>query len=210
MGNGMGSAKLADFGFAVRLDGQETTTGPACGTPEYVAPEVLLQQPFNGKADIWSAGVTAFCLLSGMMPFRAITLDKLYSAILDGACSYSGAEWRRVSPKAIDFVRRMLEVDVKGRWAAAQLLDHPWMAEGMPPKVVAKVGGQGAGPGTGRALRRPRVRLKGVVLAIVFVSSMRKRASGGGGAGAGRGERNRRGSLPRVVHEVQEHEQGSP
>lgn len=176
----MHSGKLGDFGFATRLERHTHGTPPAAaaattavGTPEYVAPEVLLQQPFNGKADVWSAGVTAFCLLSGAMPFRGLTLDTLYTAVLDGACSYAGAEWGRVSPRAQDLVRRMLVVDPRERWTAWQLLQHPWLVD------------EGAGPGfagAGFAVtrlglgRRARVRLRAVFLAVVFLNRLRVRA----------------------------------
>lgn len=137
-GDDLSTAKLGDFGFALRLTAQGTVSLPACGTPEYVAPEVLLQQPLDGKADVWSAGVTAFCLLSGSMPFRGLTLDKLYTAIMNGACSYAGPEWARVSPPAVDFVKKMLKMDPEDRWSAAQLLNHPWILGG---RRVVKVGG---------------------------------------------------------------------
>eukprot|EP00903_Cladosiphon_okamuranus_P009497 g9049.t1 len=174
----MHSGKLGDFGFATRLDEhtharpQAAAATTAVGTPEYVAPEVLLQQPFNGKADVWSAGVTAFCLLSGSMPFRGLTLDSLYTAVLDGACSYAGAEWGRVSPRAQDLVRRMLVVDPQERWTARQLLRHPWL--------VDEETGAGAGfAGTGFAVaglgfgRRARVRLRAVFLAVMFLNRVR-------------------------------------
>lgn len=173
----MHSGKLGDFGFATRLDQHTTHTAPpttAVGTPEYVAPEVLLQQPFDGKADVWSAGVTAFCLLSGAMPFRGLTLDTLYTAVLDGACSYAGAEWGRVSPRAQDLVRRMLVVDPGERWTAWQLLQHPWLAD--------EAAGAAAGAGAGFAVarlgvgRRARVRLKALALAVVFLNRLRVRA----------------------------------
>lgn len=161
----MSSTKLADFGFATRLNGESAVAGPACGTPEYVAPEILLQQPFCGKADVWSAGVTAFCLLSGVMPFHGLTLDKLYTAVLDGACSYAGAPWEGVSASARDCVQRMLQVDPEERWTAAQLLEHPWIT------------GAGVGVGIGgdsrldgRKRRRPRLRTLG--LAVVFLNRL--------------------------------------
>lgn len=190
----MGSAKLADFGFAVRLKGEETMTGPACGTPEYVAPEILLQQPFCGRADVWSAGVTAFCLLSGTMPFRGLTLDKLYTAILDGACSFAGPEWRRISPRAMDFVRRMLAVDVKERWTSAELMNHSWVSGVTKPTIEPRAL-HGGVSGRGRALRRPRVRLKGAILAIMFVNTFAKPAAW---------------VLSRESSDGQQHELGSP
>ncbi|CBN78657.1 myosin light chain kinase [Ectocarpus siliculosus] len=163
MDNGvMHSGKLADFGFALRLDPSPPPM-IAVGTPEYIAPEVLLQQPFDGRADVWSAGVTAFCLLSGALPFRGLTLDKLYTAVLDGACSYAGSEWRGVSAPAQDLVRRMLVVDPAQRWTAGELLEHPWLTgtEGMMVTTL----------GLGR---RGRVRLKALVLAVVFVQRLRR------------------------------------
>lgn len=175
----MDSAKLADFGFATRLVGQAAASGPACGTPEYVAPEILLQQPFCGKADVWSAGVTAFCLLSGALPFHGHTLDALYTAVLDGACSYAGSDWARVSAQATDFVRHMLQVDPEKRWTASQLLEHPWMATGDAGMgLVERFGHRGGGSRgwDGEIVRRPRVRLKTVGLVIVFVNRLARRA----------------------------------
>lgn len=174
----MGTAKLADFGFATRLIGQTTAGGPACGTPEYVAPEVLLQQPFCGKADVWSAGVTAFCLLSGALPFHGHTLDALYTAVLDGACSYVGADWARVSAQATDFVRRMLRVDPEERWTASQLLEHPWMTGHAGGEVGERFGREGGGyrGRDGGIVFRARVRLKSVALLIVFVNRLVRRA----------------------------------
>ena len=168
----MSSTKLADFGFATRLNGESAVAGPACGTPEYVAPEILLQQPFCGKADVWSSGVTAFCLLSGVMPFHGLTLDKLYTAVLDGACSYDGAPWERVSASARDCVQRMLQVDPEERWTAAQLLEHPWITGA----------GYGLGVGgqsrlDGRIRRRPRLRTLG--LAVVFLNRLLVRSGRG-------------------------------
>lgn len=182
-GEGMGTTKLADFGFALRLptDGSDehgqdasarmTPRGlPACGTPEYIAPEVLLQQPFNGKADVWSAGVTAFCLLTGVMPFNGLTLDNLYTSIMDGACSFTGPEWARVSKQALDFVQRMLEVNPRDRWSAGELLQHPWM-------VMAKGDGISRdGTGGVRGMRRPRVRLKALVYVVLFANRLMRLA----------------------------------
>ncbi|CAN0044257.1 unnamed protein product, partial [Sphacelaria rigidula] len=183
---GMDTAKLADFGFALRLPMPDPIAGnavdtspadmtsprglPACGTPEYIAPEVLLQQPFNGKADVWSAGVTAFCLLSGVMPFKGLTLDKLYTAIMDGACSYAGPEWTNISPHGVDFVQRMLEVNPRERWSAGELLQHPWMLT--PEGDSVGLGCVGGGEGEERETRRPRVRLRSVVLGILFANRL--------------------------------------
>ncbi|CAN0079033.1 unnamed protein product [Ectocarpus fasciculatus] len=165
----MHSGKLADFGFALRLDPSPPPTMIAVGTPEYIAPEVLLQQPFDGRADVWSAGVTAFCLLSGALPFRGLTLDKLYTAVLDGACSYAGSEWLGVSAPAQDLVRRMLVVDPAQRWTAGELLEHPWLTG--TGAAAAAAGGMVTRLGLGR---RGRVRLRALVMAVVFVQRLRR------------------------------------
>lgn len=198
----MHSGKLGDFGFAMRLEQTSPTssaafppmtTTTAVGTPEYVAPEVLLQQPFDGRADVWSAGVTAFCLLSGRMPFRGLTLDKLYTAVLDGACSYAGPEWSGVSPQAQDLVRRMLLVDPGERWTAEQLLGHPWLVDEGVGGLDAGVGVEARRLRVGVGVRRRRrrrvaVRLKALALAVVFLNRLllaaRERRERGGGGGA--------------------------
>ncbi|CAM9812816.1 unnamed protein product [Hapterophycus canaliculatus] len=169
----MQSGKLGDFGFATRLEHHRQHSSPsmttAVGTPEYVSPEILLQQPFDGKADVWSAGVTAFCLLSGAMPFRGLTLDKLYTAVLDGECSYAGREWSGVSFHAQDFVRSMLVVDPEDRWTAGQLLEHPWLADSGPSREI----GAGAGVTKLGLGRRGRVRLRTIALAVIFFNRLR-------------------------------------
>ncbi|CAM9213367.1 unnamed protein product, partial [Discosporangium mesarthrocarpum] len=104
------SIKIADFGFALRLT-PEPSAPEACGTPEFVSPEVLLKIPFDGRADVWSIGVTAFCLLGGTMPFVGLSLDGLFKSILKGAYSFRGTEWQCISGAAKDFISCMLKVD---------------------------------------------------------------------------------------------------
>lgn len=208
----MHSGKLGDFGFAMRLEQETSPTSPASppatttttavGTPEYVAPEVLLQQPFDGRADVWSAGVTAFCLLSGRMPFRGLTLDKLYTAVLDGACSYVGPEWSEVSPQAQDMVRRMLVVDPRERWTAEQLQGHPWLADDGGGGVNVGVGGVEPRLRAGvRRRRRAPVRLKALALAVVFLNRLLL---------AVRVKRGQRGGVGARALQQQELELGSP
>ncbi|CAM9366779.1 unnamed protein product [Choristocarpus tenellus] len=179
------SIKLADFGFALRLTPASPSESlatacssggeSACGTPEYVAPEVLLMQRFDGRADVWSVGVTAFCLLGGSMPFVGLTLDGLFKAILSGSYSFRGREWSSVSEEAKDFVGHMLEVEMMKRWTAEQLLDHPWMrgCEG---------GNMDSDDDNDRGLRIPRLRevpkiggarsFKAFVLALIFANAL--------------------------------------
>lgn len=105
----LGSLKLTDFGMAIEMKDSLRGNVPACGTLEYAAPELLLREPFDGMADIWSTGVNAFLLLGGSMPFFGATRPNLYSSIVAGRCSFKGDEWADVSLGAKEFVVEMLQ-----------------------------------------------------------------------------------------------------
>jgi calcium/calmodulin-dependent protein kinase I len=103
-----------------------------CGTPDYVAPEVLATANKGGYSiacDIWSAGVITFIILCGHPPFWDTTRAGLYKKIMAGAYDFTYPEWAGVSETAKDFVRHLMCVDVKKRFTADQCLEHPWLAE---------------------------------------------------------------------------------
>jgi calcium/calmodulin-dependent protein kinase I len=103
-----------------------------CGTPDYVAPEVLATANKGGYSiacDIWSAGVITFIILCGHPPFWDTTRAGLYKKIMAGAYDFSYPEWAGVSETAKDFVRHLMCVDVKRRYTADQCLEHPWLAD---------------------------------------------------------------------------------
>ena len=120
--------KLADFGFAriVPKAGQ----GTACGTPAYVAPEVISGQFYDGRlADAWSLGVVTYILLSGYPPFYANTQQELFQLkIRKAAYKFDSPWWDPVSPEAKDFVRRCFVVDSERRMRVRDMLDHEWLA----------------------------------------------------------------------------------
>lgn len=124
--------KLVDFGFAEKVQGNSLTK--CCGTPLYIAPEVLnaglfkTGPPYGLAADIWSAGVIAYILLCGYPPFRAKTQADQFKRVVEAKLEFpENKMWGEISKEAIDFIRKMICVDVNARATADQLLQHPWL-----------------------------------------------------------------------------------
>ncbi|XP_048004959.1 serine/threonine-protein kinase CG17528 [Leguminivora glycinivorella] len=120
--------KLADFGLAVEVMGPLRAI---CGTPTYVAPEILLQTGYGLKIDVWAAGVILYILLCGFPPFSSPNGDqeRLFDAILSGRLEFPAQPWEHVSAGAIDLVASMLRQQPELRFAAEDVLDHAWMSE---------------------------------------------------------------------------------
>ncbi|KFO63044.1 Serine/threonine-protein kinase H1 [Corvus brachyrhynchos] len=113
---------ITDFGLAsARKKGDDCLMKTTCGTPEYIAPEIL------DSVDMWALGVISYILLSGTMPFEDDNRTRLYRQILKGKYSYSGEPWPSVSNLAKDFIDRLLTVDPSDRMTALQALKHPWV-----------------------------------------------------------------------------------
>jgi len=117
--------KLAGFGFAARCHSPGSLT-KQCGTPLFVAPEVLLKKPYGTESDMWSAGCVAFLLLSGRLPFSGTSQKELFRAIVSGKYEF-GEDWEEVSDEGKQFVKQLLEVDPTNRLVAEDSLDHAWM-----------------------------------------------------------------------------------
>lgn len=118
--------KIADFGLAKRIVDLKPNE-PPCGTPAYVAPEILRNQKYGVEVDIWSIGVICYVLLAGYPPFYDEDVKKLFRKIKDGKYHFHQEHWGDKSPEAIDCIKKMLCVDVKERWTAKQLLTHDWV-----------------------------------------------------------------------------------
>ncbi|XP_060753710.1 serine/threonine-protein kinase DCLK1b isoform X2 [Neoarius graeffei] len=124
--DGSKSLKLGDFGLATVVDGPLYTV---CGTPTYVAPEIIAETGYGLKVDIWAAGVITYILLCGFPPFRGSTEDQevLFDQILTGQLDFPLPYWDNVSDSAKELITCMLQVEVEQRYTALQVLDHPWV-----------------------------------------------------------------------------------
>ncbi|XP_072301968.1 serine/threonine-protein kinase DCLK1a isoform X1 [Eucyclogobius newberryi] len=126
--DGSKSLKLGDFGLATVVDGPLYTV---CGTPTYVAPEIIAETGYGLKVDIWAAGVITYILLCGFPPFRGSCEDQevLFDQILMGQLEFPMPYWDNVSETAMELIRSMLEVEVDQRYTALQVLEHPWVTD---------------------------------------------------------------------------------
>jgi len=120
--------KITDFGLAKYRSGKDMAMTTACGTPGYVAPEVLKNEPYDKAVDMWSLGVILYILLCGFPPFYHESTAQLYKQIKKGEYDFPDPYWTDISDSAKDLVRCLLCVPPKDRYTAAQVLAHPWIA----------------------------------------------------------------------------------
>ena len=100
----------------------------ACGTPGYVAPEVLQNKGYSsGAVDLWSAGVILYILLCGFPPFYEEELPALFDSILHARYDFPSPWWDNVSPEAKSLVKRLLELDPVKRLTAEQVIEDGWV-----------------------------------------------------------------------------------
>ncbi len=120
------SVVLADFGFATEVYAPMSIS-KQCGTPYFVAPEIILGDGYDTRADMWSVGVIAYSLLSGSLPFNGRRHLDLYKNIMSGQYTFDKEKWDGVSDGAKDFVRRLLVVDPSERFTCQDALNHKWI-----------------------------------------------------------------------------------
>jgi calcium-dependent protein kinase len=119
--------KTTDFGLSVFFKPGEVFTD-VVGSPYYVAPEVL-RKHYGPEADVWSAGVILYILLSGVPPFWAETEQGIFEQVLRGELDFVSEPWPSISESAKDLIRKMLDPNVRRRLKAHQVLCHPWIRE---------------------------------------------------------------------------------
>jgi len=122
--------KVTDFGLAKLKDASRGGgyMSTACGTPGYVAPEVLKKQRYTEAVDIWSLGVILYILLCGFPPFYHENTAALYKQIKKGDYDFPDPYWRDITSAAKDLIKRMLTVDPTKRIKIKQILEHPWIS----------------------------------------------------------------------------------
>lgn len=118
--------KIADFGLSKIIDEQKMMQ-TACGTPGYVAPEVLNAEGYDKEVDLWSIGVITYILLCGFPPFYAETVPEVFEQILKAEYDYPEEYWGEISAEGKDFINHLLVVDPKDRLTAKQALKHSWL-----------------------------------------------------------------------------------
>ncbi|KAL4001963.1 Protein kinase domain family protein [Acanthocheilonema viteae] len=120
--------KLADFGLAVEMNNDEPLR-VICGTPTYVAPEVLAELGYDHKVDLWATGVILYVLLCGFPPFQSATgsQEQLFEQILSGRFSFPPLIWDKISYSAKGLIQGLLQLDVEERFSASQILEYPWI-----------------------------------------------------------------------------------
>ncbi|XP_068125866.1 calcium/calmodulin-dependent protein kinase type 1G isoform X5 [Hyperolius riggenbachi] len=117
---------ITDFGLSKMEESGIMST--ACGTPGYVAPEVLAQKPYSKAVDCWSVGVITYILLCGYPPFYEETESKLFEKIKEGNYEFESPFWDDISKSAKHFISCLLEKDPKKRFNCENALKHPWIA----------------------------------------------------------------------------------
>ncbi|KAG8480625.1 hypothetical protein CXB51_025241 [Gossypium anomalum] len=124
--------KAIDFGLSIFFKPGERFTD-VVGSPYYVAPEVLRKR-YGPEADVWSAGVILYILLSGVPPFWAENEQGIFEEVLHGDLDFDSDPWPSISESAKDLVRKMLIRDPRKRLTAHEVLCHPWIQiDGVAP-----------------------------------------------------------------------------
>jgi len=120
--------KITDFGLAKFRGEEKEAMHTACGTPGYVAPEVLKGEKYDKAVDLWSLGVILYILLCGFPPFYHQNTNMLYKQIKKGEYDFPDPYWTDISESAKSLVRGLLTVDPKKRMSAKDVLAHQWIA----------------------------------------------------------------------------------
>ncbi|XP_021526729.2 calcium/calmodulin-dependent protein kinase type II subunit delta-like [Aotus nancymaae] len=119
--------KLADFGLATEVQGDQQVWFCFAGTSGYLSPEVLHKDPSGKPVDMWACGVILYILLVGCPPFWEENQHRLHQQIKAGAYDFPSPEWDMVTPKAKDLINKMLTVNPAKRITASEALKHPWI-----------------------------------------------------------------------------------
>lgn len=154
--------KITDFGLAKAKAASDMQT--ACGTPGYVAPEVLKNEMYGPAVDMWSIGVILYILLCGFPPFYHEHTKQLYKQIKKGEYSFVKPYWENISDDAKDLVNILLTVDPAKRATPDDVLAHRWITGGASDRDL------GPGYAVRIQLSQAKKRLRQGVKSIIAVN----------------------------------------
>jgi len=126
------SFKIVDFGLSVTSKKEELQK-TRCGSPGYVAPEVLLKQGYSYKVDIFSIGIISYTLLTGIIPFAANTFDEVIELNKNGYLNFENPEWDLISEDAKSFVKSLTFKDPMQRFSSEEAEKHNWLLKNINP-----------------------------------------------------------------------------
>ncbi|EWM20832.1 myosin light chain kinase [Nannochloropsis gaditana] len=166
--------KIADFGYAVRVN--RNTLRSQCGTPCYVAPEILRREPYGKPVDMWSIGVIIFILLAGYAPFYDEDHRRLFNKIKKAKFQFEEDTWENISVEAQDLISGLLCVDPAQRLTPSQALAHPWVMADDELLRAKKLTGTQAALKRFNARRKFRASVHSVIMANKLLAVARERS----------------------------------
>jgi len=129
--------KIADFGLSKIFGGEKgEELQTSCGTPGYVAPEVLMSESYDKSVDMWGIGIITYILLAGYPPFYADNDTQLFEKIMNAEYDFDDECWDDVSDSAKDFIQHLLVKEPEKRFTAEQALKHEWITSAAPDKAL--------------------------------------------------------------------------
>lgn len=132
--------KIADFGLA-KFIGEMQFTNTLCGTPSYVAPEVLAKKTYSNKVDIWSAGVLLYVCLCGFPPFsEQLGPPSMKEQIMEGKYEFYSPYWDDIDDIVLDLIANLLVVEPDQRFSVEDTVNHPWFANIIPQSQLRVIG----------------------------------------------------------------------
>ncbi|KAM6953668.1 serine/threonine-protein kinase 17A [Aplochiton taeniatus] len=134
----LGDIKIVDFGLS-RMVSRHQELREIMGTPEYVAPEILNYEPISTATDMWSIGVLAYVMLTGISPFMGDDKQETFLNISQINVSYSDEELRHLDREALGFMQALLLKQPEDRATAEQCLLHPWLQDQGPPQPSEEI-----------------------------------------------------------------------
>lgn len=124
--------KITDFGLAKVVNNELMTT--ACGTPGYVAPEILSGKGYDLSVDYWSVGVILYVMLCGYPPFYEESNEKLFEKIKKADFEFASPHWDDISDYAKDLIKKLLVPDPRARLSGKEIMEHPWIVGDVTPR----------------------------------------------------------------------------